>query len=69
MDGEIYGRGEGGRHLPDRSGRLDRFLGRMVRLVVRTGWGLVKLVVRGAWRLLRPSRDPATKRARTDRPR
>ena len=57
MDGEIYGRGEIGRRQPDKSGRVDRFLGRMLRLVVRTVWGVTKLVVKGIWALLfRPSK-------------
>jgi hypothetical protein len=65
--GEQWGRDEAGRNLRDKSGRVDRFLGRMVRLVARTIWGLVKLIVKSIWRLLRPSKDPAKKRARSDR--
>jgi hypothetical protein len=57
--GESWGRQElarqgGGR--PDKPGKVDRFLGRMVRLVFRTIWGSIKLVFKGLWRLVRPKR-------------
>ena len=62
--GETWGKGEllrrgGGK--PDRSNRVDRFLGRMVRLVFKGIWGVLKMVFKGLWRLVRPSpRDRST---------
>ncbi len=67
--GESWGKTEMARQdggEPDKSGKVDRFLGRMLRLVVRTIWGAIKLLFKGLWRLVRPSkasRDRARDRA------
>jgi hypothetical protein len=64
--GEAWGRGEllrqgGGK--PDKGGKVDRFLGRMVRLVFRTIFRVVKLVLKGLWGLITPSKRERAKQA------
>jgi hypothetical protein len=53
--------GEGG---GAKSGKVDRFLGRLVRLVFRTIWGSIKLVFKGLWRLVRPSKKAKERKER-----
>jgi hypothetical protein len=62
-DGEIFGHGETGRRRPDKAGRVDRFLGRMVRLAFRTIFRALKLVFKGLWSLLTPSKRERELRA------
>jgi hypothetical protein len=63
FDRDFDGRSESGRRRPDKAGRIDRFLGRMVRLVFRTIFRVVKLVLKAFWSLITPSKREREKSA------